>query len=499
MRSFARLAVALTLSATAVAALTWAGWPRPRFVVPLPAMAKSAAVQSESKLPLELPHMNVNRPPTPARTPWVGFTIRESSGFQVTRNDLWWVNLQDGRTAGSGDTLNATANAWDHRGAAVVGGASPPAFPEAGAIGRFDPEAARHTVICDDRHPDFIVSRNGETLLTFTSPRRAGVADPRHDADLVCFDLTADPPTRTRIDLTIPYGRPLTRHDLHEVSNRLGGVALSPDGQTLAVAETWRRHELVTPRGVRLFDARTGLAKRTLTDYGPQLRNPAHWDDGAHGLVFSPDSRFVRLHWLPRQWDARPVHSPHAEGALDRAGPRQLIDTDTGAYVPPPHLGYAPDRGPLPGPLVSRTAGDSLRLETDGDPAGGDPPFRLRVVAADGTPRCDWRTLSPAERGGLPVAPGGHFVSGTTGLVWMNATPAPRLNRYSNLFRRVLRLPPPKPGVEVVWYDWSADEFRVVRRLTDAAPGFEGVQVFVQEGRLERISSCHSGYPAWWM
>ena len=497
MRWFVRIAAAVTLSALAVVALTVVGWPRPRFVVPLPAMGKSASVQSEASLDLEPASVQSDRP-NRSSSPWIGFVITDTDPtgkqFGIVRKDFWFLNGEDGRTAGPFDGRAVRSHSWDYRGAAVVNGVVPPSVPRAGPLGRFDPDAGAYTPIAGDRAEEFVLSANGETLLTFTVPKEVTAQtwrDPPGDADLVCFDLTADPPRRQRLDFVIPQGQPRPGVRLNLSPVRFGSVALAPDGRTLAVSELWFHGRRSSDPGVTLFDTRTGQRVARLTDYGPP--NPVGAGEGAFGLVFSPDSRFLRFNRLSKPFEVPLVHSLPAEHRLGHFtdATRRLIDLATGAYVPPPHLGYTPDRRLLPGPIVLRTDDGSRRLETDGDPAGGDRPFRFRVVDADGTPRCDWRTLPVAERGGLPIAPGGQFVPGTTGLVWTNATPAPPPSQWGHLLRRLLRQPAPAsgPGVEVVWYDWAADELRVVRRYAGTRPGNDSVQVFVQEGRVAVL--CH--------
>ncbi len=168
MRWVLRIIVALTLSASAVALLTWAGRPRPRFVVPLPAMGKSAVVTTRPDLLNYVDDGLVDRGPrrTRSRTPWVGFRIMPDA-VRVCGGAFWFVNVQDGRTAGPWEIPPAKIflHAWDYRGAAIVCG-----FADGDGscvFGRFDPESGRYAVFATDRDMDFLVSANGETLLTF--------------------------------------------------------------------------------------------------------------------------------------------------------------------------------------------------------------------------------------------------------------------------------------------------------------------------------------------
>ena len=266
MRWFVRLVVAGTLSVLAVAALTWAGWPRPRFVVPLPETELMTEFQARRGLATD--HSWDVHPPEPCRSPWLGFVVHDASP-QVDHREpqtapapegFWFVNTQDGRTFGPTDPSEARAQwgpprfgvpdyAWDARGAAVIGR---PQYSGAVAtpIDRLDPETGRLTRLVENCGSDFLVSTNGATLLTFPptyEPQdRDAPLPPPGDADFVCYDLTVDPPTRTRLDFTIPGGQ--RQYDWrtqnvrgNDLTVRFGAYALSPDGLTVAVSETWRR------------------------------------------------------------------------------------------------------------------------------------------------------------------------------------------------------------------------------------------------------------------
>ena len=518
MRWFARIAAAVTLSALAVVALTWAGWPRPLFVVPLPDL--ELTTQLLTRRNLEMDRASEFRSlPESSRTPWLGFflyeevasTQRDYSPSQ-TRGDLWFVNLQDGRTSGPSEpgeerrvALKALALkryaadrtdqwasdvlsrppyksvvskfAWDGRGAAILGG-----------LGRFDPETGRYTLIADDRAAGFLVSANGETLLTFTPTQqspRVGPPLPPGDADFVCFDLTADPPTRTRLDFTIAGGQRQDNDYFGSSVVRVGSYALSGDGHTVAVSETWRKGETwrqgerVGPLGVTLYDTRTGRQTGRLTDYGPPLP-PGPAQEGAFGLTFAPDSRSLLLYRLHKSGlEYPPDPTLHYFEAFRNLGEPRVIDLATGAYCPPPHPGYRPYRDQQAVNLILRTDDGALRTELEGNPA---KPDRFRVVDADGTPRCAWRPLAVREGGDDRLGLGAQFVPGTTGLAWIR-TDGPE-HWLAARARKLFKWPPRVPGTDLVWYDWAADDLRVVCRLEAVRPKGERLELFVQPNRL---------------
>ncbi len=536
MRWFARIAAAVALSALAVAALTWADWPRPLFVVPLPELELTTQLLTRRNLEMDRASETKSLPEA-SRTPWLGFVLHEEiasrqSNFSPTQNrgDLWFVNLQDGRTFGPSDfgeegraaakalalkrlaadptdrwahdTLTqppyksvVSHYAWDGRGAAVVGG-----------LCRFDPETGRSTPIAADRAADFLVSANGETLLTFTPtqemPQGGGPLPPPGDADFVCFDLTADPPTRTRLDFTIAGGRGQRtgwspgRHEDSTV--RVGSYALSGDGRTVAVSETWRKGETwrqgerVGPLGVTLYDTRTGRQTGRLTDYGPPLPppvgrgqfDPAPVPDGseagAFGLTFAPDSRSLLLYRLYKSGlEYPPDPTLHYFEAFRSLGESRVIDLATGAYCPPPHPGYRPYRDQQAVNLILRTDDGALRTELEGNPA---KPDRFRVVDADGTPRCAWRPLAAGAWGDDRLGLGAQFVPGTTGLAWIR-TDRPEHWLVARA-RKLFKWPPRVPVTDLVWYDWAADDLRVVCRLEAVRPKGERLDLFVQPNRL---------------
>ena len=492
MRWFRRLIAAVTLSALAVAALTWAGWPRPRFVIPLPTMSQSAQLSHERDLFVDFPAGTTGRPVVTSRTPWLGFSICETDDWaarpRVTRKRYWFVNTADGRTAGPWNGDAVASHAWDHRGAAVVNGGVPPAFAGAGALGRFDPETGRYTLIADDRSPDFLVSDNGETLLTFPAPRGsdAGAAvDPSPDADFVCFDLTVDLPTRTRIDFTIPGGRPRTSTLLDDAAVRSGGVALSPDGQTLAVAELWNGPKRVSAPGVTLFNTRTGRAAGRLSEYGaPASLYHDPRDAGAFDLAFSPDSRLLRFYYFPRPAGFDPVHSPHTVQSFPRSGNHRFFDVRTGRLVPPP-VPDPTDRRMSPRQWRVQTADASRRLEWDGNPTESDVegPVRFRVVDAVGAPLCDWQTPSGEKPWRVLAVARGEFVPDTTGLTWVYTTPSLPDTWWRDALAK-LNSRYPEAFTEVLWYDWATGELRVVRRFSNILPALASVAAYAQDGRI---------------
>jgi len=250
MRWFARIAVALTLSSLAVAALTWAGWPQsgPRFtsvVTNVPPMQGLEALVH--RVSAEFGTVDT-QPPEVAPRQWLGFIRWTMHSAGNANGLLTLVNLDDGRACDPWDGTDLGRPLPDARGVPVTTRRAASQVPGGGSLGLIDPTTGAFREFAGDRDGQFFMSGNGETVLTFSVPRAEDAAGDA-DADLVCFDLTQDPPARVRIDGVVP-GHRITRQYTrnadggwgyrpftYERADGVGGVALSPDGRTLAVSE----------------------------------------------------------------------------------------------------------------------------------------------------------------------------------------------------------------------------------------------------------------------
>ncbi len=437
MKWFRRLACAALLSALFASALTFAAWPRPRFVVALPAMAAGEGPDTARAVAIAGATTDGGAVGLEGRWPWLGFRIASRQPDQaVAESRFWFVNLEDGRTAGPWGVPNVRAFDWDCRGSAVVTTRplNDPFGP--GTTCRLNPATGHLTPIADDRASDFVLSRNGETLLTF-----ARAVTDHGDPDYVCFDLTVDPPTRTPIGLPVPAGsRP-----------RAGGVALSPDGRTLAVAELWRGPERVGEAGVSLFDTRTGRRRLVVAADSPP-------GAGSFRLTFTNDSRRLRLHVGPPPQAWWPLVAADNRDKFAGLGPPRDFDAETGAVLP--------QTEPLPDWSANTYSADdgTRRVAFDRDATW---PERFRVVRYDGHPLCDWRPTH-TEDGHPRLGPRNRFVPGTTGLTWTQRWQPPKSWLEARL-GKFLRLPvPAATDQEVDWYDWATDRQWTVGVYTKA-------------------------------
>ncbi len=483
MRWFVRAIVALTLSTVGVAALTRAGWPRPRFVVPLPAMGPRASFFHDIPGPMS---SDVQFPAY--RFPWLGFQIKDYAGHgEVQRQAFWFVNLEDGRTAGPWEILTVNAFAWDHRGAAIVRGVVPADDPDLESIGRFDPETMQYRRLVGDRGRDFLVSGRGTVLVTSHPDRglshRFG-ADGPGEEDFVCYDLTEDPLRPVRMALVVPHPKRPHNALKESVRTAFGGVAVSPDGRTLAVSDYLRAS--AHPWGITLLDTRTGAVLRRLTDLGPWSVSA---DSGPEDLQFTNDGRHLKFVWTanPRVWRSSSDFSSNWENH-EQSGRLRVFDLAAGVVIP--------EGGFRELNRSAQSPDGSLRVETD-------PPYRdlltgkstkrptaMRVVDLEGAGKSPWRALTIQESAAITECPThSPLVPDTTGYVvvlpGMLNPPTP----WAMKCRKWLGLRPAPLVSEAAWIDWANDRRQVLRVVPGDGYNGNGInwvlpRLYVGPGRI---------------
>ncbi len=498
MRLARRLVVAALLSTVFVALLTWAGWPRPRFVVPLPELHSYESVTSATwggagGLPLVRPGLGP--------TPWFGLRIL---GPAMARgewpNDLWFVNLRDGRTDGPRDLGFVSHFDWDTAGRAVYSSC------EGGrcAIRRYDPDTGRTTTVAPDRAAAFDISGNRATLLTLTAhgnPVSKPVVLPPGDLNFVCFDLTADPPTRTGIDFVLPGNAWAMPGGINFERNHAVHCALSPDGRTLAVVEGsgWPT--------VKFFDTRSGHAigppvTANLLDFVPIPHDPG--DGSGHPPVYTNRGNLFRQYFA-NVTDYRLEFTPDSK-FLSVQG--MTLDMFGGvATVPPPPPPPPPLRFAVPpGPRADDppAVGSLPRFETEPTPAARDffviqpgTPVtdwlaRFRVVGPAGEPLTDWRVPDARHAPLFGLGGDSSFVGETTGCVTLAETPEGPLARLFRQARRRLGLVVREPTRSVLWYDWAADDFRTVTEAYSPATA-RPAQLHADTSRFALVTFAPTG------
>ena len=231
MRWLLRVVVALTFSALAVALLTWAGWPRPRFTATLPKMIEGSVINSWAIDRWNYFDSNIlMQPSETAPWPWCSFSFHAYLSDCPPGRGFISINLADGRVRGPwihfGIDSRHGSSSTDCKGAAIVTKFNPSKPIGGGSIGRIDPETGAFVPITEDRNADFIVSENGETMLTFSIPVHPNTQD-TGTADLLCYDLRTEPPTPTRIELSVPKHR--LYHQLSD-ENRRQQIFLNTSG-----------------------------------------------------------------------------------------------------------------------------------------------------------------------------------------------------------------------------------------------------------------------------
>lgn len=287
MRWFVRTAVAVTLSALAVAALTWAEWPRARSVVALP-LGNAAGLVYFQRLswgeaaPWRLiagfspvPQLAYTFLHEDGRVvgPWLPATDIKAYGFDRDQRLLAAVNTP-------GDVLADERLDWPSTFRSQPPpesvGPNPPPFQ----LLRYDPATGR-----------------AETVLTIPGRTRAetrlsrdlstlAVAVPGDPLRFDVYDLAAG--TR-RASVTVPGRRGSVNPDDRVVAALEWEV--TQDGRSLVLTEGWDGTTRTTPAGVEVYDAATGRLVRRVGHAGPaSVMNSA-----PVGVGLEPDVGATRL------------------------------------------------------------------------------------------------------------------------------------------------------------------------------------------------------------
>ncbi len=414
MKWLARVAVAGTLSALAVAALTWAGWPRPRSVVTI-----------ETDWALTLLDQR-NAPEAPHRVI-----------AQVGREHAFWFLAPDGTLRGPwrpGRSLEARG--FDPQGRLLAATAlrghedgvreGIPSYQ----LARYDPSTGRGGVLVSVAAPGPIATRisgDGSTLAAVAS------TDP---LTLDVYDLT-DGRKRTRLVFDNRRdGFSRYRYDL-----AASDWELTRDGREVLLGQGWSGVKRLGPPGIEVHDVGTGRLARFL----PVPLGGAPGDSGVGRVEVTPDGRGVKYDLIRRtpavgNWgETTPVAEP----------PRHL-DLATGGPLPDP------EDGPRPAPpsVSDLIAGRTLTLR---EPTmwNGPPPVP-QPTPGDSQPL--------PGRFGTATGVTAHPQPGRPGIVYhiveRDAAPNPFFAWYSRQLG--LPIPRPYPISDYLYHDWSAGEFRRV-------------------------------------
>ncbi len=455
MRWFTRLAVAATLSAIAVAALTWAGWPGPRSVRALDTPPGGS-----------VSFMNWHDQPSPYRL--IGESADALHLVQPPSRSYsaaaFWSLAPDGRLLGpwrpgarrwvlgfdsSGRLL--ARNHWDSKGYELV---------------RYDFEIGTEEALVSVAGPAAIESRmsgDRSTLVLATG-------------EPLTFDVYDVADGRRRNRLTFP--------------DRMGGLntrqtqvatlawALSPDGRELVLCEAWDGAKRLGPPGVEVYDLATGrLVRRLDHRFGPGEAT----NTGTDMPEFRPESGVLGY-----------VLGRRSESLCDRDAWLRRVPGDQSCF----RWDYATGRPltplvPGPTPLryrheseVGRDGGRSLWLRFDPaeyrvvtsaasdavwqpHPVAGRHSVGVGVVTSDAV----WQPL-PGEfsrRGWFEA----QLLPGHLAAVYRYSDanlPAPP--PWSDWLVKWLRLPTAASGYQYFYHDWSAGEYRRVPAGRDSGPTF---------------------------
>lgn len=438
MRWLPRVAVAFTLSAFAIVALTWAGWPRPRSVTRIDALARVSFAA-----PL---------PGTASR-----HRLVQQGEFGNCDAGFWFLgpdgNLRGPWRPGRPMLLLGFDAVGRLLACSLYGGAGESEGVDRGGfvLARYDPATghAENVITPDGPAPrDVRLSRDFSTLaLARTDPLAVDI-----------FDL---PDGRKRTRLTFPdrSGGLEGGHDAwHHSRPKLAAPAweLSPDGQQLLLAEAWDGAKRLTPQGIEVYEVATGRLARRLTYRGDPVVPVGlpcdSADFGVGSIVFTADGRSVGYtlyrrrfaDGVTRLWTIMTADVHHCNYASGDFQP-----ADTSPLDPSDHFRERPVA--TDGDRVFWLREDSRELE--------GKPSAYRVTGASGAVLEDWRQL-PGEfavQSSLSATPR----PGRPAVVYRYDEPrAKPVDSIVFWFARRLKPPTDVPTSTYLYHDWSTGEFR---------------------------------------
>ncbi len=433
MRRLPRVAIALTLSAFAIIALTWAGWPRPRSITRIDALARVSFVPS--------------LPGSASR-----FRLIQQGEFGNCDAGLWFLGPDGGLRGPWRPGRPMLLLGFDAAGrllaCSLYGGAGESEGVDRGGflLARYDPETGlAETVIT----PDGPAPRDIKLSRDFSTLAFAGT-------DPLTVDIYDLPDGRKRTRLTFP-DRAGGLDAWHDSRPKLAAFAweLSPDGRQLLLAEAWDGTQRLTPQGIEVYEVATGRLARRLAhrdDPVPAALPGESPDFGVGSIDFTGDGRSVGSILYRRCFNA-PL------GEWSTSMPLGMPDCDyaTGEFRPegatPSDHSYYHREGPV------ATDGDrSLWLRECWRDLGGKPSA-YRVTGASGVVLEDWQQL-PGEiavHSSLNARP----QPGRPAVVYRYDEPrAKSLDSRVFWLARRLNRSPDVPTSTYLYHDWSTDEFR---------------------------------------
>ena len=454
MRWLVRLAVAGTLSAVAVAALTWAGWPRPRSVRAIDTPPGRSVAFS-----------NWHDHSSPYRLIGESGEGLHVLGYPPSHSaEAYWFLAPDGRLLGPWRPgARRQVLGFDSAGRLLAGNYWGVAGYE---LVRYDPETGTEETLVSVAGPATIESRMSDDRSTLVL---AAGEPPVFDV----YDV-ADGRRRNRLTFPDRVGGLNTRRTRVAAHDWV----LSPDGRELVLCEAWDGENRLGPPGVEVYDLATGRLVRRL-DHQFGLAEPTK--TGTDVPKFRPESGVLGYALTRRDSSGGDREEWYRWRHDDQ--PSYRWDYATGQALTPlvPVLTPRPNRHECE---VARDGGRSLWLRFD--------PAEYRVITSAASDAV-WKPHPHAGRHSVGVGvvtsdavwqplPGELSRRG-----WFEAQPLPghlaAVYRYSDAnlpaptpwsawLVKWLRLPPATLGNQYFYHDWSAGEFRRVPAGRDSGLSF---------------------------